>query len=165
MNSFPPLQLFISPFTIWSRLAWKAGEMAISSAQVIGQRTNRLALAGPVPSARDQREFALMGREKGEAALESAQAAGVRMLLLGQQFATLAFKQALSASVSLMSIAASRTAAESVDRQTRLVRETMTGSAAAASKLSGATARVARSALKPIHKRVSGNARRLGKKR
>ena len=85
---------------MWSRLAWKTGEMAIASAQVIGHRTSRLALAGSVPSARDQREFALMGQEKGEAAMESAQAVGVRMLMLNQQFAALAFKQMLSASAS-----------------------------------------------------------------
>lgn len=164
MNSFPPLHLFMSPFTMWSRLAWKAGEMAIASAQVIGQRTNRMAFAGAIPNARDQREFALMGREKGEAALESAQAVGLRMLLAGQQFAALAFKQAFSASASLMSIAASRTAAESADRQTKLVRDTMAGSVVAAAKLSGAGAGIAKGALKPVQKRVSKNIKRLRKR-
>ncbi len=138
--------------------------MATGSAQVIGHRTRRLALAGSVPSARDQREFALMGQEKSEAALESAHAVGVRMLMLNQQFAALVFKQMLSASATLMSIAASRTAAESVDRQSKLVRDTMTSSVVAASKLSGATAQLARRALKPVHTRVSGNLRRRGKR-
>ena len=149
---------------MWSQLAWKVGEMAIASAQIIDHRTSRFALAGPVPSARDQREFALMGHEKGEAALESAQAVGVRMLMLNQQFATLAFKQMMSASAALLSLAASRTAAESVERQSKLVRDTMTGSVVAASKLSGSTARLAQRALKPVHSRVSGNVRRLGRK-
>ena len=165
MNSIPAMNLFITPLTMWSRLAWKAGEMAISSAQVIGHRTGRFTLSGPAPSARDQREFTLMGREKGEAMLESAQAIGTRALMLNQQLATLVFKQLMSASVTLMSIASSRTAGESVERQAKLVRDTMTGSAVAASKFSGSTARLARSALKPVHKRVSANARRLGKKR
>jgi hypothetical protein len=155
--------LYMNPFLMWSRLVWKTGEIAIASVQVIAHRTNRLALAGAVPSARDQREFALMGREKGAAVLESVQAAGVPMLMLTQQFATLAFKQILSASVALMSIAASRTVAESVDRQSKFVRNTLTGSVVAASKLSGSTAQVARRALKPVHTRVSGNVRRLGK--
>jgi hypothetical protein len=148
---------------MWSQLAWKTGEMAIASAQVIGHRTSRLALAGPVPSARDQREFALMGQEKGEAALESVQAVGVSMLMLSQQFAALAYKQMLSASVAMMSLAASRTAAQYLDRQSKLVHDTMTNSTVAASKLSGSTAKLARSAVKPVHKRVSGNVRRLGK--
>jgi hypothetical protein len=163
VNSSRALNLFMNPFLMWSRLAWKTVEMATASAQVIGHRTSRPALAGYVPSARDQREFALMGREKGEAALESAQAVGVRMLMLNQQYAALAFKQMLSASVALMSIAASRTAAESVDRQSKLVRDTMTSSVVAASKLSGSTAQLAQSALKPVHTRVSGNVRRLGR--
>ena len=154
----------MNPFLMWSRLAWKTGEMAIASTQVIGPRTSRLALAGSVPSVRDQREFALMGQEKSEAALESAQAVGVRMLMLNQQFAALAFKQMLSASAALMSIAASRTPAESVERQSKLVRDTMASSVIAASKLSGSTAQLARRALKPLHTRVSGNVRRLGKR-
>jgi hypothetical protein len=164
VNSSRALNLFMNPFLIWSRLAWKTAEMANASAQVIGHRTRRLALAGSVPSARDQREFALMGQKKGDAALESAQAVGVRLLMLNQQFAALAFKQMLSASVAMMSIAASRTAAEAVDRQLKLVRDTMTDSVVAASKLSGSTAHLARRALKPVHTRVSGNVRRLGKR-
>jgi hypothetical protein len=147
---------------MWSRLAWQTAEMATGSAQVIGYRSSRLALAGSVPSARDQREFALMHQEKGEAAFESARAVGARMMMMNQQFAALAFKQMLSASVALLSIAASRTATESADRQLRLVRDTASSSVVAASRLSGATARLARSALKPVHTRVSGNVRRLG---
>jgi hypothetical protein len=157
------LNLFIDPFLMWSRLAWKAGEMAIASAPVIGHRTGRLALASSVTTARDQREFALMGQEKGRAALESAQAAGVRMLMMNQQFAALAFKQMLSASAALLSIAASRTAAESVHRQSKLVRDTLNNSVAATSKLSSGAAQLARRALSPVHARVRGNVRRLGR--
>ncbi len=165
MNASEAMNLFTNPFMMWSRLAWKSGEMAIASAQVIGHRTNRLALAGPAPSTRDQREFTLMGREKGAAVLESAQAVGIRVMMLNQQFAALAFKQMLSASLALASVATSRTVAQSVDRQSQFVRNTMTDSVVAASKLSGSTAQLARRALKPVHTRVSGNVRRLGKRK
>ena len=165
MNSSEALNLFLNPFLMWSRLAWKTGEMALASAQVIGLRTKRIALAGSVPSARDQREFTLMGQEKGADAMESAQAVGARILMLNQQFAAFAFTQMLSASASLMSIAASRTSAESVERQSKLARDTMAGSIVATSKLSGSTAQLARRALKPVHARVSANVRRLGKKK
>lgn len=164
MSSNPPLNLFTTPILMWSRLAWKAGEMALAAAQVIGHRTGRLANAGAIPSARDQREFALMGQEKGAAALESALAMGRPMLMLNQQFAMLAFKHMTAALASLMSIATSRTAGESAERQTKLVRDTMTRSAVAAAQLSGAAARVVGSALKPVHERVSGNVTRLGKR-
>jgi hypothetical protein len=85
------------------------------------------------------------------------------MVMLSQQFAALAYKQMLSASVAMMSIAASRIAAQYVDRQSKLMHDTMTSSTVAASKLCGATAKLARSAVKPVHKRVSGNVRRLGR--
>lgn len=164
MNSNQALNLFMNPFLMWSRLAWKAGETAVAAAQVIGHRMRGSALAGSAPSTRDLRELALMGEEKGAAGLESALAVGVPLLRLNQQIAELAFKQMMSASMALMSIAASRTSAESVARQSKLVRDTMTGSVVAASKLSGSTARIARRALTPVRRRVSGNARRLGKR-
>jgi len=164
MNSSRTLNLFMNPFLLWSRLAWKAGEMAIGSLQVIGHRTSRFAHAGIVPSARDQREFTLMSQEKNEAAMESAGAIGARILMLNQQFAALAFKQMLSASAALVSIGASRTVPESVGRQSKLVRDTLVSSAVTASKLSGTTAKLARRALRPVHARVKANVRRLGAK-
>ena len=145
-------------------MAWKTGEMAMASTQVIGQRTRRLALAGTQPSAHDQREFVLMGQEKVQATADAAQAVGMRLLSMNQQFAALAFKQMMSMTGSLMSIAASRSAAQSVERQARLVRNTMNNSAVTASRFSGATAQLAQRALAPVHARVKGNVRRLGKK-
>ena len=136
----------------------------MAATQVIGHRTNRLASAGSIPSTRDQREFTLMVQEKGQAASEAAQAVGARLLMLNQQIAALAFKQMLSASASLVSIATSRSAAESVERQSKLVRDTMANTVIAGSKLSGSTANVAQRALKPVHTRVLGNARRLTKR-
>src|ERR1700691_1071048 len=164
MRSKRGLNMFMNPFFMWSRLAWKTSEMAMASAQVIGHRTSRLALAGPLPNARDRREFAQMGQEKHEAALESAQAMGGPMLTLNQQFAALACEQMFSASAALVSIATSRTPAQLVARQSKLMHDAMNSSAATAAKLSGSTARVARSALKPVHRRVNENARRLVKR-
>lgn len=164
MNSSKAVNLFANPFLTWSRLAWKAGEMAMASTQVIGHRTHRLTLAGTHPSARDQQELVLMGQEKLQAAADATQAVGMRLLMLNQQFAALALKQVLSATGSLMSIATSRTAAESVERQSRLLRDTMTSSAVIASRFSSATTQLAQRALAPVHARVKGNVRRLGRK-
>lgn len=41
-----PLSAFTAPFVLWSRLAWQTGELAMTSAQVIGQRTARPVLSG-----------------------------------------------------------------------------------------------------------------------
>jgi len=144
---------------MWSRLAWKTGEMAIASAQVMAQRTSRL--AGTTFGQRDQRELALMGREKGEALLESAQAVWMRTLRINQEFAALAFRQMLSTSAALMSISASRNAAESAVRQSKVVRDAVTNSAAATAKISGAAADLVRTAARPVHTRINRNAKRL----
>ena len=73
---------FTNPFLVWSRLAWKTGEMMLASAQVIHHRTGRMAAAGATPSARDRREFALMGQEKIEAGVESASAMAAQMMAM-----------------------------------------------------------------------------------
>src|SRR5688572_3499216 len=46
VNSRRTLNSFMNPFLLWSRLAWKTGEMAIASAPVVGHRTGRFLLAG-----------------------------------------------------------------------------------------------------------------------
>ena len=104
-----------------------------------------------------------MRREKSAAMWESAQAVGWRMLVLNQRVAALAFRQMLSASAALMSIAASRTLAESILRQSKFAHDAMTGSVAAASQLSGFAAQLTRRGLTPVHARIRGNVRRLGR--
>jgi len=167
VNSIASPQILTGPLLAWNKFAWNAGEMAVSSLRVVGHRMGRLmvsntAFAGPGES--DRREISLMGREKSEAALESAQALGASMLMLNQQLSTLAFKQMFSVSMAMMSIASSRTAAQSADRQTKLIYDTMSDSVVAASKISGSTARIARSVIRPASKRVKANVRRLGKR-
>ena len=49
----------------------QATELAWAAPQVIAHRLLRMATAGPRPSARDQREFVLMGAEKMAAFYES----------------------------------------------------------------------------------------------
>ena len=163
MNSRRTSTSFMNPILLWSRLAWKTGEMAIASVPVIGHRSSRLLLAGVAPSARDRREFELMVHEKSVALWESAQAMSLRLLVLNQQWAALAFRQMLSTSATLMSIATSRSLAESVLRQSKLAHDAVTGSVVAASRLSGFAALLTRRGLVPVHARIRGNVRRLGR--
>jgi hypothetical protein len=162
---FPSIPgLYANPFVTWTSLAWKTTEMMVNSGQVIGQRLAGMALAGPAPSLRDRREMALMGREKIEAGAESAYAMGWYLLTLNQQLAALAMKQMLSGTSAMMSVASSRTAAESLSRQTKLMGDAMTHTAATASHLSSSTARLAHRGLKPISTRARRNAKRLRKR-
>jgi hypothetical protein len=66
------------------RLSRQATELAIAVPQVVAHRLARLALAGPVPSARDRREFHGMGQEKVLAFWQSWFAMGWAMLEASQ---------------------------------------------------------------------------------
>ncbi len=84
------------PWTPWIDLARQTSEMLTASAQVIGHRTRRLALAGGQPSARDRREFTRMGQEKIAAATESARAMAREMLAIHLRWGRLGFEQVLA---------------------------------------------------------------------
>ena len=73
-----PATLF-NPFMLWTDLAMKTTEMLVASGQVIGNRVDQIARAGPNPGPRARKEFALMGSEKVKAATESALAMATRM--------------------------------------------------------------------------------------
>jgi hypothetical protein len=152
------------PFLTWSELAFKTGEMMLASAQVIGYRVNRMALAGPIPNARDQREFSLMSGEKIAAAAESAQAMALSMIRLNQQLGVLAFKQFLTGAAAMVSIVSSRAPAQSAAQQARLARNTIANSAQATPQISTSVARLVKEGLKPVHARVRRNAKRLRKR-
>ena len=155
--------LSVNPLRIWSEFAWKTGEMMLASVQVIGHRSSRMLSAGSSLGAGDRGELALMGQEKIAAAAESAQAMALSSMRLTQQFGAMAFKQMLTGTAAILSLAASATPGQSVARQTKLVRDTMTHSAVATSQLSKSAARLAHRGLKPIHSRATGNAKRLQK--
>ena len=148
--------LYGNPLIAWSRLAWKTGELMLHSGEVIGRR-----MAGM----RDEREVALMGREKIEAAAESGYAMWWSLARMNQQFATLALRQMFTGAASMMSLAASRTAAESISRQARMAGDAVSQSAATAARLSGSTARAVQAGLAPVRSRAARNAKRLRKRR
>lgn len=52
-------------------VAQKSGELASASALVVAHRVARMAMAGPLPSARDRQEFQRMVEEKQQAFVES----------------------------------------------------------------------------------------------
>ena len=152
------------PLLMWSELTFKAGELMLASAQVIGHRTNRMVLAGPALNTRDQREFTLMGQEKIVAAAESAQAMALSVISLNQQIGALAFKQMLTGATAMMALASSRTTGQAVSRQARLVRDAMGNSAVATSQLTISAGRLVDKGLRPIHSRAKRNAKRLVKR-
>jgi hypothetical protein len=151
---------YFLPLMLWSDLAAKTVEMMLASAQVIGHRTGRMALAGPAPNARDRREFALMGQEKIEAGAQSARAMAMQMASMSQAWGASAARQMLRNSAALMSLATSRTPGQLVARHAALA-QALRQPAVSATDVSKSAARIAQRGLKPIHARATANARRL----
>ncbi|HEX6706101.1 MAG TPA: polyhydroxyalkanoate granule-associated phasin [Albitalea sp.] len=150
------------PLALWNDIALRTGEMMVASAQVIAHRTGRMAAAGHSPSLRDRREFTRMGLEKVEAAGESLWAMGQHLTAMNMQLAMKAWQDMVAAGTAWMSLAGSRSLPQAMRRHGELAR-TVSASAKSASRLSDATARVARQGLKPIHSRATANAKRLRK--
>ena len=157
------LTLCTNPISVWTDVALKTCEMMMASAEVIGHRTGRMAVAGPIPSASDSREFALMGREKIEAAAESARAMAEFVMTMNRQLGAQAFSQMLTGSTAMISLASSSSVGQSIERQGELVR-TIAESAIKVSQLPNSAGLLAQSAVKPIHSRTKANAKRLGQR-
>ena len=138
--------------------------MMLDAAQVVGHRTLRMSLLG-TPFGLNPRERELMGREKIEAAVESAGAIFARMASLNQQLAVLAFKEAVAGATAVMLLTTRRITADSIAQQSKLVSDTMATSAVALSRASGAGAQIAQQAINPLRVRTSRNLKRLKKRR
>ncbi len=161
MNSLRNSGVAGDPFLVWSNLAFKTAEMMMASVQVINHRAGRIASAGLLPNVHDQREFTLMGQEKLEAATESLQAIGLRMLSANQQLGMLMFKQMVAGASTWMSLVGSRTIAQTSRLQGEMMRDTMSNAAAVTSQLGDSVAKVVHKGLIPIHSRATANAKRL----
>ena len=118
------------------RLANKSIELAFAVPQVVTHRLARIALAGPIPSLRDQQEFMLMGSEKVAAFYESWTAMWVATV---QASAALFFTPVLSWSAAPFALASRMSPARA--RRTAL--------------------RILGSGVAPVHRRAVANARRL----
>lgn len=152
-----------NPFMLWSTLAFKTWEMMLASAQVIGHRTGRMALAGPAPNARDRREFHRMGQEKIEAAAESLQAMALRMFSFNQQIGLMAWRQFMTGWTTFASLASSRTLPQTIKLQNDLWHNTMSHANSAVTHFGDALAKTIHKGLTPIHSRATANARRLAR--
>ena len=152
------------PFSIWAELAWKGTEVMLASAQVVGHRTRLMQAAGSSPSPSDRREMQLMWQEKMEAAGESALGMTAELTRMNLQFAAQAFANLMQMSLATLALAGSASPAQSLQRQGKIIRDGIGRSMAAASTISSSSGRLAKRGLKPIHKRATRNAKRLGRR-
>jgi hypothetical protein len=123
-----------------TQLFIKTGELALAAPQVVAHRVTRMALAGPVLSARDQQEFSTMVLEKQTALAQSWSAMASETLRINQAFAASmmgAFWAPLSGT---------RLPSRQISRQVQ-----------------SAVLRIANQGLAPVHKKAVGNSKRLAK--
>ena len=149
------------PVGLWLGVASKTQEMLLASSQVIATRSARMASAGPLPSAADQREFALMGSEKLDAFSQSAAALGRAWTPAVQTLNAQALQGWLAIMNNAFALAGSRTPAQAMRRHKTLV-STVMRRAPTLQRASDAAARMTHSALAPVHRTATANARRLG---
>ena len=116
-------------------------DLAFAAPQVVAHRLTRMALAGSRPSARDRREFYLMGAEKWTAFNESWAAMAMQAIRENQRMA-----MAMMSSFWLPWAATGRSTRSTADR------------------MSAATMGVVHKGLAPVHRRAVANAKRLGRR-
>lgn len=73
-------------------MAQTSSELAAASSQVVAHRVARMAMAGPMPTARDRTEFQRMVSEKHQAFSESWLAMASQSLIAQQAIATTAWR-------------------------------------------------------------------------
>lgn len=152
-----------NPFLVWSQLALKSSEMLFASAQVISHRTSRMAMAGPMPNARDRKEFTLMGQEKLEAVQESAAAMAMRLFAIQSRMGTAMLEQMAANAGWFWRLAWNPALAASIGGQAERMGALFGHPLASWSRASMSLAEVAQHGLKPVHSRATANAKRLGK--
>jgi len=152
------------PFTLWADLALRTTEMLVASSQVIATRVGQIARAGANPSARDIKEFTLMGSEKVKAANQSALAVASRVQSANYQLMARGWQQLFTNLGAMSALASSRTLGEALSRQSRLL-HSLARSGHTHSRLSSDTARLFSAALAPVHGAATANARRLARSR
>jgi hypothetical protein len=123
-------------------LAIQAAELAIAVPQVIAHRVTRMAIGGASPSARDRKEFHLMGAEKVAAFYESWNAMALQAFRANQRLA-ISFMQSF-----WYPWVGSKPSVRRTSKQ-----------------LSNAALGILGQSMAPIHRRAVANAKRLGRTR
>lgn len=115
-------------------------ELALAVPQVVAHRVARMTFAGPTPSARDRKEFALMVEEKNAAFADSWRAMSAQAALANQALASSFFRSFLAAAQGKQPSAA-----------------------ASAAQLQRAALGVLGKGLAPVHRKATANAKRLAR--
>jgi hypothetical protein len=123
------------------RLSQQTLELSIAAPQVVAQRVARMAMAGPNPSARDQKEFKQMSDEKVAAFYQSWSA------IWSQMFKSqLAIAQTMTSAVTLSMLSGKRPSMATTFQA-----------------IASETSKVMSAGMNPVHRKAVSNAKRLSR--
>lgn len=162
LGSASPMAVW-TPWFAWADILFKTAEMAMASGQVIGHRVQRMGQADLPLSARDAKEFTLMGREKLEAASESAQAMSQFWWRAQQQAASGMWAQVLGLGTAWWSLAGGGSAVPA-GQGAAAWSKAWSEPWKQAAQWSLSPTGLLNQGLQPIHSRATANARRLGRR-
>jgi Phasin protein len=148
-----------TPDTTLVDLARRTSELAVAAASVIDHRTRQMANAGLTPN--EHQEFALMGQEKMDAALESTQAMIAEMLAMHQWLVQATLQQLSASAAAIASLFTAQTPADLVQAQVTLASEMLATLQSAGEKAAAYLTSTAAQGLRPVHSRATANAQRL----
>ena len=118
----------------------KSAELAVTVPKVVAHRVTRMAIAGPVPSARDRKEFKLMVAEKTSAFGEAWGAMAIQTMRANQALAAALFRALWAPSL-----------------------RRRPSPAAVAAELQSAALGVLGKGMAPVHRKAVANAKRLSR--
>lgn len=147
-----------TPAGPWWPYGVKSWEIAFSAPQVVAERLTRLAAAGMYPGVSDRREFILMGQEKFAAYAEALNAMAMQMIEINQKLALHAIQQwwNVLATAWLLPGGFPVGMAKANAAIARNIVSASTGK-----RLEASVSQVANKGITPVHRRVTGNVRRL----
>ena len=145
----------------WSQLVQMGSEVAVASAHTIAHRTTLMADAAAGAAALDHPEFALMGQEKLDAAVEAGTAMVHGLPAMHGLLAAWAWGQTLRAADAIADASACRSLEALGGVQSRFVETSLAASVETGARLARSSLRIAGTGLRPVHRVASANARRL----
>jgi hypothetical protein len=145
----------------WWKTVLKMWEIGQATPQVIAHRTARMRAAGLFPNMADRKEFSRMGQEKIEALTESWSAMAMQTYRINMELTSIAAQQWWNAWVTLPQLMAAPSKSGFAKAQSALTRVGVSPSSS--KRLASSFARTVAKGIAPVHKRVTANARRLGR--
>lgn len=160
-SASPVSQTADSVATDSARLFGDICDLLQAATHVVSHRTTRMAMSGPSPNDRDQREFSLMSSEKGEAATESILAMTSGWFSLTTTLARDTSEHLLATSAAAAMLASSGSISQWFEHQAAFW--TLAAKYPVNPlQLASLSTRLTQDVLAPIHSRALANAKRLG---